>query len=424
MQLENGKYTIQGLSMLDICNEFGTPLYVYDADVIKKKYEHLKGVFRQKGGFSVKYAMKALSNINILAYIKSLGGQLDTVSIQEAQIGLRAGFSSEEILFTPNGVDFEEIKQAVELGLHINIDNLNILDAFGEYYGSSKPCLIRLNPHVLAGANRHTQVGHADSKFGISIFQIDDILQVVKRHDIEVMGLHMHTGSDILDNGVFLRAAKVLFDAAKYFPNLKVLDFGSGFKVPYKEGDIATDLQSLGTEFTRAFESFCTDYGRNLALWFEPGKFLVSECGYLAVGVNVIKETPSGAFIAVNSGLNHLVRPMMYNAYHHITNISRLKAKTRVYDVVGYICETDTFASNRVLPETQAGDILLIHNAGAYGYSMASNYNSRLRPAEVLVHEAKAHLIRERETIEDLLSGQIFIQGLSPLRSSSSNIFR
>ncbi len=355
----------------------------------------------------IKYACKALTNINVLKFFKSIGSGLDTTSIQEVQLGIRAGFAPQEIIFTPNCVSLEEISQAVDLGVQINIDNISVLEQFGHKYGDSVPVSIRINPHIMAGGNVNISTGHIDSKFGISVYQMRHVLRIVVSTNLHVNGLHMHTGSDILDTGVFLQGAEILFEEAKAFKNLDFLDFGSGFKVGYKPDDITTDIEDLGKQLTKHFKEFCAEYGRELELWFEPGKFLVSESGYFLVDANVVKQTPSTVFVGVNSGLNHLIRPMLYNSYHHIENISNPGGTPRVYSVVGYICETDTFAWDRKLPEVREGDILCFKNAGAYGFSMSSNYNARLRPAEVIIHNGKDHLIRKRETLEDQLRNQV-----------------
>jgi diaminopimelate decarboxylase len=355
----------------------------------------------------VKFACKSLTNLSILKLLKSYGSELDCVSIQEVRMGLKAGFSPEQILYTPNCVSFAEIQEAVKIGVMINLDNISILEQFGNEYHDSVPVCIRLNPHIMAGGNKKISTGHADSKFGISIYQMAHILKVVSTYNLNVVGLHMHTGSDILDAEVFLRAAEILFDAAKNFTNLDFIDFGSGFKVAYKEGDITTDIEEVGQKLSAAFNEFCEAYGRKLQMWFEPGKFLVSESGVFLTKTNVVKTTPATVFAGVDSGMNHLIRPMMYDAYHEIVNISNTSGTKRVYTVVGYICETDTFGLDRKLSEVKEGDILAFKNAGAYSFSMASNYNSRLRPAEVLIYEGKAHLIRKREEFEDLLKNQV-----------------
>ncbi len=396
--------------LLSAAKDFGSPLYVYHGERIEFQYHRLKNAFT---GVNVHlhYAMKALNNINILRILKSLGSGLDAVSIQEVYLGLRAGFAPNEIMYTPNCVSFEEIKEAVELGVIINIDNISILDQFGHEYGDSVPCCIRLNPHIMAGGHSNISVGHIDSKFGISIHQMRHVQRVVDSHNIKVNGLHMHTGSDILDADVFLRGAELLFEAAMQFKDLEFMDFGSGFKVGYKVGDIVTDIELIGAKITDAFKAFCKDYGRDLDLWFEPGKFIVSEAGSLLVTANVIKTTTSTVFIGVNSGQNHLIRPMFYDAYHHIENASNPTGTPRLYSVVGYICETDTLGYDRQIPEVREGDILRIKNAGAYAFSMSNNYNARLKPAEVLFYKGEMHLIRRAETLEDIVRNEIEVLG-------------
>jgi diaminopimelate decarboxylase len=395
--------------LLSITDTFGSPIYVYDAEKISSQYKRLSNAFGSIPSLKINYAMKALSNISILKLMKKLGTGLDTVSIQEVKLGLKAGFTPEQIIFTPNGVSMDEIEEASLLGVQLNIDNLSFLEQFGSKYPHIPVC-IRINPHVMAGGNSNISVGHIDSKFGISIHQIPHILRIVENTKMHINGIHMHTGSDILDIDVFLYASEILFDTAKHFKELQFIDFGSGFKVPYKEGDIQTNIEELGERLSSRFLEFCKEYGRNLTLAFEPGKFLVSEAGYFLVKVNVIKQTTSTVFAGIDSGFNHLIRPMFYGATHSIENISNPEGRKRFYSVVGYICETDTFASNRQISEITEGDILCFRNAGAYCYTMASNYNSRLRPAEVLWIDGEAKLIRKAETFEDLLHNQIEIE--------------
>lgn len=394
--------------LLSIVHTYGCPVYVYDAYKIRSQYERLIKAFAAVPSLRINYAMKALSNGSILKLMRKLGAGLDTVSIQEVKLGLHAGFAPEQIIFTPNGVSMEEIEEAASLGVQLNIDNLSILEQFGSKHPQVPVC-IRINPHVMAGGNSKISVGHIDSKFGISIHQVPHILRIVENTKMHINGIHMHTGSDILDIDVFLYAAEILFDAAKHFRELKFIDFGSGFKVPYKEGDIQTDIEELGEKLSQRFLEFCKLYGRDLTLAFEPGKFLVSEAGFFLVKVNVVKQTTSTVFAGIDSGFNHLIRPMFYGATHFIENISNPEGKKRFYSVVGYICETDTFASNRQIAEISEGDILCFRNAGAYCYTMASNYNSRPRPAEVLWIDGQAKLICKAETLEDLLRNQVEI---------------
>ncbi len=399
---------MQPKELLDLAEQFGNPLYVYDAEKIEFQYNRLTNAFKVEK-LRINYAMKALSNISILKLLKNLGSGLDTVSIQEVRLGLHAGFTPDRIIFTPNGVSFEEIEEVADMGVQINIDNLSVLEHFGAKHAKVPVC-IRINPHVMAGGNENISVGHIDSKFGISIYQIPHILRIVENTKMNINGIHMHTGSDILDIEVFLYASEILFDAAKQFKNLEFLDFGSGFKVPYKKSDIETNIEELGKKLTKRFLAFEKEYGRELTLAFEPGKFLVSEAGYFLAKVNVVKQTTSTVFAGIDSGFNHLIRPMFYGSQHAIENISNPKGKERFYTVVGYICETDTFANNRRIPEIHEGDMLCFRNAGAYCFSMASNYNSRFKPAEVLWKNGKGHLIRERETFDDLLHNQILIE--------------
>lgn len=413
MVLQDGKYLLEGnIDPLELVQKYGCPLYIYESSIIEAQYKRLTGAFDVED-LQINYAAKALSNINILRYMHSIGAGLDTVSIQEVRLGLKAGFEPQNIMYTPNCVSIEEISAAAKLGVKINIDNISILEQFGTLFPDYPVC-IRINPHIMAGGNSKISTGHIDSKFGISFHQMPLIHRILKATGLRVEGVHMHTGSDILDIDVFLQGAEILFQVAKEFPDLKYLDFGSGFKVPYKEEDIETDIEELGEKITARFKLFCKDYGKNLTLMFEPGKFLVSRSGIFLTKVNVVKQTTSTVFAGVDSGLNHLIRPMLYDAYHKIVNISNTTGRQRFYTVVGYICETDTFGVNRRMNEISEGDILAFYNAGAYCYTMSSNYNSRFRPAEVFILNGKDYLIRERETMDDLLRGQVEIEALTP----------
>ncbi len=395
--------------LLDIASDFGNPVYVYDSVKIASQFQRLASAFKKIGNLRINYATKALSNISILKLMRHLGSGLDAVSIQEVQLGLAAGFEPQSIIYTPNGVSLKEIEAVAKMDVQINIDNLSLLEQFGALHPNTPVC-IRINPHIMAGGNSNISVGHIDSKFGISIHQIPHLLRIVEITSMNINGIHMHTGSDILDIEVFLYAAEILFDIAKRFENLEFLDFGSGFKVPYHENDIETNIEELGEKLSKRFVTFCKEYGRELQLIFEPGKFLVSQAGHFITKVNVIKQTTSTVFAQVDSGFNHLIRPMLYGSHHHIENLSNPSGKKRFYSVVGYICETDTFGNNRKIAEIIEGELLVFRNCGAYCFSMASNYNSRYRPAEVLWHDGKAHLIRKRETFEDILNNQLEVE--------------
>ena len=402
---------MQPNNLLQLAQEYGTPLFVYDAAIISRQYARLTSAFKGVD-LDIHYACKALSNQAILQHIRSLGAGLDTVSIEEVHLGLRAGYTPEQIMYTPNGVSFEEIKEAVALGVHINIDNLRMLERFGHEYGSSYPVCVRINPHIMAGGNHKISVGHIDSKFGISIHQTRHLQRIVEAYGLHVNGLHMHTGSEILDIDVFLRGAALLMEVAMDFKELQYLDFGSGFKVAYKPEDKSTNIEELGERMSTQFNQFCEEYGRKLKLVFEPGKYLVSEAGVFLCTVNVLKQTTATVFAQVNTGFNHFIRPMFYDSYHHITNASNPGGQPRIYTVTGYICETDTFGWDRSIEEVHEGDVLCFQNAGAYVFSMSSNYNSRVKPAEVLLLNGEAHLISRRQTIDDLMANQVDVSHL------------
>ena len=394
--------------LLKIAKDFGGPLYIYDSEKIQNQYKKLELAFKSVKNLSINYAAKALSNINILKYLNNLGAGLDTVSLQEVELGLKAGFNPKNIIYTPNGVSIDEIEKVVSYGAQINIDNLAMLEQFGNKHPSVPVC-IRINPHVMAGGNNNISVGHIDSKFGISIHQIPHLLRIVENTKMNINGIHMHTGSDILDIEVFLHASEILFNTARKFKNLSFIDFGSGFKVPYKKGDIETNIDELGKKLSIRFNEFCKDYGSELTLVFEPGKYLVSEAGYFVSKVNSVKQTTSTVFAQVESGFNHLIRPMFYGSYHEIENLSNPLGEERFYSVVGYICETDTFGSNRKISEIKEGDYLVFKNAGAYCFSMTSNYNSRYKPKEILWINGNAHLIRREEKFDDLIRNQVML---------------
>ncbi len=408
LSLTDNQYQIQGIPLLDLAEKYGTPLYVYDTDRMQLQLKRLQEAF---SGLPVrfKYACKALTNINILRLLHGWGVGIDAVSWEEVETAFRAGIPAQDIIMTPNCVSFSEVAQVVEKGVLVNIDNLSLLEQFGDHYGSKVPCCLRLNPHVVAGGNPQIQTGHIDSKFGISIYQLRHLLRIVENYQIQVIGLHMHTGSDIVDYRSFLQAAEVVYEAASHFSELQFMDFGSGFKVPYHPGQSETNIVELGQEVKKSFSSFCQKYGRDLELWFEPGKFFVSEAGYFLVTTNVVKQTPSTIFAGVNSGQNHLLRPMFYKSHHEILNITNPTGKPRIYNVVGYICEEDTFAIDRRIPSIKEGDVLCFLNAGAYCFSMSSNYNSRIKPAEVLLHKQQDYLIRKRENLEDLFRNQVIV---------------
>ena len=396
--------------LISLAQQFGTPVYVYHAEKIKEQYHKLTTAFRDSNTVFF-YACKALTNINILKYIRDLGANVDCSSINEARLALHAGFPKERILYTSNGIGFDEIEEAQSLGVIINIDSLSNLEKFGKRFGSAYPVGVRLRPNIMAGGNLKISTGHDKSKFGIPVDQTGLILDLVKKYDLKVYDLHIHTGSEIKDVDVFVKGIGILFELIPKFHDLRFIDLGGGFKVPYTDGDTETDIPALASAVSDAFQSHRSPNPgaapSSLQMWFEPGKFLVSESGYFITKVNVIKKTDAATFVSIDSGFNHLLRPMFYDAYHRIVNISNPNGEPRRYSVVGNICETDTFAWDRSINEVREGDYLVFCNAGAYGFEMSSNFNSRYKPAEVLVKEGQAHLIRKRDTFDDLLRNQI-----------------
>lgn len=392
--------------LIQAVQQFGTPLYVYHTEKITDQYQKLTNAFAQSN-VKIFYACKALTNINILKHLNSLGSNVDCSSINEAKLALYAGFSPDRILYTSNGITFSEIQEAKNLGILINIDSLSNLEKFGQAYGNTYPVGIRLRPNIMAGGNLKISTGHDKSKFGIPVDQIDEILSVIKKYDLQIQGLHIHTGSDIKDADVFIKGIDIIFSLIPYFSQLKYIDLGGGFKVAYKDDDEVTDINLLAQKVKQTFDADAV--ARNLEIWFEPGKFLVSECGYLVAQVNVLKHTKSVTFAGINSGFNHLIRPMFYNAYHKIKNISNPTGELKKYAVTGNICETDTFAWDRKINEIREGDYLVLYNAGAYGFEMSSNFNSRFKPAEVMFKNNEIYLIRRRDEFDDLLRSQVVV---------------
>ncbi len=389
--------------LVEIANEFGTPVYVYHAEKITEQYNKLTTAFAGSNTVFY-YACKALTNVSILKHIRSIGARIDCSSVNEVKLALHAGFEPGNILYTSNGIDFDEISESKELGVNINIDSLSNLEKFGKAFGHNYPVGIRLRPNIMAGGNLKISTGHDKSKFGIPVEQLPLLLEIISKHNLHVNNLHIHTGSEIKDVDVFVKGIEVLFDLIPHFKELRSIDLGGGFKVPYQTGDTETNIELLAVKVKEAFDNH--PVARDLQVWFEPGKYLVSECGYFVTKVNVIKETAATTFVSVNSGFNHLIRPMFYDSYHRIENISNPHGSERKYAIVGNICETDTFAWDRTLSEVKEGDFLVFYNAGAYGFEMSSNFNSRYKPAEVMIKDGVPRLVRRRDEFADLLRNQ------------------
>lgn len=398
---------IQGISFRNMAENFGTPAYIYDADSIAKQLNSFNRAF-QGIDFKVKYAMKANSNISIIKLMQKLGTGLDTVSIPEILTGLRVGYDPTEIVFTPNMVDFSEIEEAVELGVSINIENLSNLKKFGEKYENRVSCFIRLNPFFIdQSENSDVATWHKQSKFGISLNQMGEVFALRDQYNMRIEGIHLHSSHVIMSKEIFIKGLNIILELVKKIPEAMIIDLGGGLRPENLIDSKAFDIFELGMELKKSLDNFEKETQKHLSIWFEPGRYLISEAGYLLVTAEILKSNGIHEFVGVNSGFNHLIRPMFYHAYHEIVNISNPRGKKKRYTVVGNLCEIDNFAIDRDLSEVREKDLLLFKHAGAYGFSMSSHYNSRFKPVEVLVYKGKAHLIRKKESLNDLLLNQI-----------------
>ena len=387
---------------ISLAKSYGLPLFVYDAGVIKKQIGILKTVF-DVPKLEIRYASKAQNTTSILRYIYEQGCGIDTVSPGEITMALKAGIPPSVISFTPSGVINDEYAFAIKHGIHVHVDQPHVLEWLDQHYPGTAITL-RFNPGIRAGGHSKLQVGAAGSKFGILNSKVEDIVALTKKLSLKVTGVHMHLGSDISDSSSFDDAYEYLISVARHWAgSIDHIDLGGGFKIPYLPDDHAIDMTSFGARVSERFLRFCEEIGRDITLVIEPGKFLVSESGYLLAEVTAVRQEGEVPMVYLQSGFNHFLRPMNYGAYHHILNLTNPTGNIHHYDVVGYLCETDTFALNRPLPEVRRGDILCLMNAGAYGFTMSSNYNGRPRPAEVMIKDGMATLIRRAETIEDLL---------------------
>lgn len=374
--------------------KLGTPVYLYDANIIKRQCKELK---KYLSGINLYYACKANTNLEIIKLIYKEGFGIETVSPEEVAAARKAGVPVSQITFTCGSIDEEEIIFVVKKGIRIHLDSLTQVEIFGKHFSKRKnlqEISVRLNLMVGAGHHSHVITGGPESKFGIDISQIKQLKKLALKYNLRIIGLHQHIGSNILDIPIFLKGIKVMLKNALLFPDLKHLDFGGGFGVPYKPEEKRLDIKNLSLEIKKEILDFRKKYGRHVQMSFEPGRYLVAEAGYLLVRVNDIKRNPTKTFIGVNSGLNHFIRPAMYGSYHAIENLSNNSKKGEEVTIAGNICESgDVFAKNRMIANPKIGNILAIKNAGAYGYAMSSNYNSRPKPKEFLILGNKIKLI-------------------------------
>lgn len=384
MRVKNNKLYLGKIKAEDLVKKYGSPLYVYEKDVIKKRCSDLiENIDYEK--LKIHYACKANTNLAILKILKREGCNIETVSKGEVLIALRAGFKPEQIIYTCSNIAEEELKFLLKNKILINIDSFGQLKKYGRL-NPGGAVSIRINQGIGAGHHSHCITGGPESKFGIYFSRLGEVKKIAKQYDLKIIGVHQHIGSGILNEAIFIKAMKALLRTAKELKNLEFVDFGGGFGVPYKPDEKPLNMRKLGRDISKLFNAFCQDYGKKLTMVFEPGRYLVCEAGTLLATVTDIKKTPFKTFVGVDSGFNHLVRPVMYGAEHQILNASRVRGAKEVVSVAGNICESgDLFAKQRKLTRFKEGDILAILNVGAYGFSMSSNYNSRPKPAEVLV---------------------------------------
>ena len=390
-------------SLLEFAKEYGTPLYVYDGDLVVERYRDLFK-FIPYDRLKIHYALKANYNPGLLTLLRDAGAGLDTVSPGEVVYALKLGFPRERIIYTANNMTDAEFEQVLAMDVVMNIGSLSRLRKIAKQHPGMKLCL-RFNPDVCDGDNEKTMTGGDLTKFGILLESVEEVKALVKEGNLRVIGLHEHTGSGLQHAESVYQSMDNLMAIAtpENFPDLEFLDFGGGFKVPYKPEERRVDYVAMGAEIARRFTAFTERYGRRLDMLFEPGKYMVAEAGHLLTEVNTIKHNRTRVIAGCDSGFPQLIRPVLYGAYHQIRNLSNPAGKPVVYDVCGNICETgDRFAEQRELPEIREYDILAIGNAGAYCYSMGGVYNLRPMPGEIVVSGGKVVSERRKLTTEEL----------------------
>lgn len=390
--------------LLKAAEDFGTPTYVYSERIVReqcaKLRRHLEGIPTR-----LLYAMKANDNPAILRIMLEEGLGIDAVSPGELHLARAIGFPPDRILFSANNMTDVEMHEAHSEGVLLNIGELSRLEKFGVFAPGSAVC-IRVNPQVGGGHHEHVITAGEQSKFGVPVEEIGRVKEIARRHDLEIRGLHQHIGSGILNTEILWKAMQVLLDAAESFPDVRFLNFGGGLGIAYRPDERELDLENFRAGIVDPLQEFMNRHPSDeLTFWFEPGRFLTAQAGVLLARVNTLKSNRSRCFAGTDSGMGHLVRPAIYGAYHEIANLSNPEGALRTYDVTGNICEAgDVFARGRPVQEIREDDVLAILDAGAYGMAMASEYNLRPLPAEVLMTDAgEVKLIRRRGTVRELV---------------------
>ena len=406
MKVSENKLYLENISAELIMQEYGSPLYVYEESVLRSCFRQLISGFPE-GLLKIHYSMKANSNQTILKILCEEGSSIDAVSEYEVRLALESGFEPDQIIFTGNNNNLEEIEYCVEQKVLINIGSLALLELFGKRH-SGITLSVRINPGLGAGHHAHCITGGPDSKFGIYLDQIDSVLDLANKYNLTINGIHSHIGTGIFEAEPMLEAMEMTLAVAEKFPELQLVDFGGGFGIPYRPDQSALDMNDLSQKMTQRFRKFVYNYGRDLEMKIEPGKLLVGPAGILLTTVTHISETPKYRFVGVDSGFNHLLRPTIYGAYHRIINASCVSGNEEDIVVVGNICESGDILSRsgeeirRRLPSPKIGDRLALLDVGAYGMSMSSQYNFRPRPAEILVNDGLSREIRSAESYDDL----------------------
>lgn len=396
-------YYMQSVNLREFCDTAATPFYIYDMNYIIRKYEYLKKCFPYEG-VRVFYAMKANFNPHILRIMKDNHFCLDTVSPAEVILARKIGFEPENILFTANNMTDAEMQVVKEQGVLFNIDSLYRLEKFAKAYPGSSVC-IRINPDVIAGENEKVATAGDLSKFGILLGDVKKAVEIAREYKLKIVGVHEHTGSGIADTGKVFESMVNLLEIINStdFPDLEFVDFGGGFKVPYEPDEKENDYEEFGAKAVELFKTHCERYGKELKLYFEPGKFTMADSACMLLQANTVKNNKGRLIVGTDSGFPHLIRPVLYGAYHHVVNVSNPKGEPKVYDIYGNTCESgDCFAMQRELPEIRPGDYLAIMNAGAYCRSMASEYNLRPLPAEYVIYDKEVLTAKKKLTHEEL----------------------
>lgn len=381
----------------------GSPLYVYDLEIVRQRARALRSAINYDNT-AFHYAIKANPCPAVVRCLQAEGYGIDAVSPGEVALALKLGFSAEQILYTENNMTDSEMHEALDNNVLINCGSLQRLERCAA--AGATRAAVRFNPDVIAGAHEKICTAGPLTKFGVAHSQVDQVQKIEEASKLRVVGCHMHIGSGILDADLYVQAMDVILEVAKQLPHLEFINFGGGLGIPYGPDDQAINLEKLGAAADTLMNEFCTAYGRPLQLRLEPGRFLVGECGSLYTQVTSVKENPDGRiFVGCNTGFNHLIRPCMYDSYHHIDNCTHPDNPPVTCDIVGNICESgDIFARQRTLPQCELDDILAIRDAGAYGMSMASTYNMRPLPAEIVVDGDQHTVAREAQNYQQLFA--------------------